>query len=270
MPLYTDQIGFTTQIDSPPRRIVSLVPSQTELLFDLGLDETVVGITRFCIYPTFKIQDKTQVGGTKNPDLELIRSLKPDLIIANKEENREEDILALKQDFSVWISDVNTLAEATDMIRKLGEILENSSSADWIAERIERQFQAFRESQATSHVPRRVAYMIWQKPWMVAGGNTFIDSMLAEAGFQNAFKDQARYPECSQLDLEAAHPDVIFLSTEPFPFQEKHREQLQALFPQTQVLRVNGELFSWYGSRLLRSPAYFQKVLEQLTLLSSK
>src|SRR5438105_265149 len=122
MAVFTDQLGNQLHIDQHPRRIVSLVPSQTELLFDLGLQEEVIGITKFCVHPYHWHQTKTRVGGTKDIKLEVIDQLKPDLVIANKEENTREQITSLQSLYPVWISDVNTLQDALEMIRSIGEI----------------------------------------------------------------------------------------------------------------------------------------------------
>lgn len=260
MSSFTDQLGYSVELAARPRRIVSLVPSQTELLFDLGLNETVVGITRYCVHPQPKIRNKTRVGGTKNPDLDLIRELRPDLIIGNREENRREDMEILKAEFPVWISDVDSLPAATAMIRELGRLVENETSAHWMANLIEERFGAVATEAAGTDQPQKVAYLIWRKPWMVAGGGTFIDAMLGAAGFTNAFADLPRYPECTGNELKAASPEVIFLSSEPYPFREHHLTEMRALFPSAPIKLVDGELFSWYGSRLLRTPAYLRSL----------
>ncbi len=196
MPTYTDQMGHSVELPALPQRIVSIVPSQTELLFDLGLDEAVVGITRYGLYPEAKVQGRSIVGGTKNPDLDKIRALRPDLILGNKEENRQEDIEALRKEFPVWVSEVDNLADATAMIRGVGQVVGKETSAEWIANRIEKRFEEL-SAETMPGLPGRqpkVAYLIWRKPWMVAGSGTFINDMLRRAGFDNAFAQQARYP----------------------------------------------------------------------------
>lgn len=263
---FTDQIGHTIHLPDPPRRIISLVPSQTELLFDLGLNETVVGITQYCIHPYPKTHKTAVVGGTKNPDLNLIRKLQPDLIIGNKEENRREDIEALQAEFPVWTSDINSLSEATAMIREIGGLVQNEPSADWLAQRIEERFENLTAELMSSTLRKKVAYLIWRKPWMVAGGGTFIQAMLHYAGLDNVFAEQPRYPECSAETLVFSRPEVILLSSEPYPFKESHLAEMKALCPNAQVLLVNGELFSWYGSRLLRTPAYLHSLATSLAL----
>jgi ABC-type Fe3+-hydroxamate transport system substrate-binding protein len=258
MPTYTDQMGNDVYLEEIPQRIVSLVPSQTELLFDLGLDETVVGLTRFCVHPDPKVKGRTSIGGTKNPDLDKIRELKPDLIIGNREENRREDIEALQKEYPVWMSDVTTLGDATGMIREVGGIVGKEASAQWIANLIEARFNDLTRELPTFGPPKRVVYLIWRKPWMVAGSGTFIHTMLQLAGFTNIFGNSSRYPECSEKELITARPDLVFLSSEPFSFGDKHLEELRELCPSAQVRLVRGDLFSWYGSRLLRTPQYLR------------
>lgn len=264
MATFIDQMGHTVELAIPPKRIVSLVPSQTELLFDLGLNETVVGVTRYCVHPSFKTQHKTSIGGTKNPDLKLIRALQPDLIIGNKEENRREDIEALHAEFPVWISDIATLADATAMIREIGHLVAKETSADWLARRIEERFETLAAEVAPRIIRRKAAYLIWRKPWMVAGGGTFIHALLERAGLDNVFADQPRYPECTVESLVVSQPEVIFLSSEPYPFKETHLAEMQIMLPNAQILLVDGELFSWYGSRLLRTPAYLRSLVASL------
>ena len=265
MATFIDQMGRTVELATPPQRIVSLVPSQTELLFDLGLNESVVGVTRYCVHPQVKTRPKTSIGGTKTPDLKLIRALQPDLIIGNKEENRREDIDALSAEFPVWMSDIASLADATAMMREIGRLVTKEASADWLAGRIEERFETLAAELASRTIRRKTAYLIWRKPWMVAGGGTFIHSLLERAGLANVFADQSRYPECTMESLRAYRPEVILLSSEPFPFKESHVAEMQALCPGTKILLVDGELFSWYGSRLLRTPAYLRSLADSFS-----
>jgi ABC-type Fe3+-hydroxamate transport system substrate-binding protein len=251
----TDQMQRTIQIAHwPPTRIVSLVPSQTELLADLGLDAAVAGITKFCIHPAQWFKSKKRIGGTKTVNLETVAQLAPDLIIGNKEENVQTQIAWLSERFPVWMSDVHTLEDALDMVQQIGEITEKRQAGLDLRAEIRRRFDAL---PMPAQRPR-AAYFIWRKPYMVAAANTFIDQMLFYAGFENAFSQMLRYPEMREPELIAANPDVILLSSEPYPFAEKHIREFQALLPNTPVRIVNGEFFSWYGSRLLQAPAYFQ------------
>ncbi|GAB3791972.1 helical backbone metal receptor [Spirosoma humi] len=242
-----------------PKRIISLVPSQTELLFDLGLDQEIVGVTKFCIHPADKVKQKALIGGTKTLRLDRIRELAPDLIIANKEENTREQVEELQHQYPVHVTDMTTLPDALRMIREVGSLVGKSRESEAMATRIERDF-------APVYAVSRpnVAYLIWRNPYMVAASDTFIDAMLTVAGFSNAFADQTRYPEVTPDDLQKAQPDLLFLSSEPYPFGEKHRAELQQICPSAQVLLVDGEVFSWYGSRLLRASDYFRNLRHQI------
>jgi ABC-type Fe3+-hydroxamate transport system substrate-binding protein len=248
---FVDQMGNSVALEFPPQRIISLVPSQTELLADLGLGHRVVGITKFCIHPAPWLASKAVVGGTKQFNLEVISALQPDLILGNKEENYQEGIEALQQSYPVWMSDIADLPGALTMIRAVGEITDASTAANNLANNIENAFRAFRRRAA----PLSVLYLIWRKPWMAAGKLTFIDSQLQAMGLENAVS-QSRYPTLLPEEICDLKPDLIFLSSEPYPFKEKHIAELQDLNPAAKVLLIDGEMFSWYGSRLLQAPAY--------------
>ncbi|MFD1142939.1 ABC transporter substrate-binding protein [Larkinella insperata] len=253
-----------TKSETVPQRIVSVVPSQTELLFDLGLDQAIVGVTKFCIHPAEKVKGKTVVGGTKTLHLDRIHDLKPDLILANKEENTREQIEELQRHYPVHVTDMHTVADALAMIREVGALVGRGPQAGQMAERIAASFQRLRAAVRDSGP--LVAYFIWRKPYMVAAHGTFIHSMLEMAGFRNALADQTRYPELTVADLQLARPDLIFLSSEPYPFAEKHRIELQRICPTARVLLVDGEMFSWYGSRMLQAAEYIQQLRQELGL----
>ncbi|AEA45966.1 ABC transporter substrate-binding protein [Fluviicola taffensis] len=256
---YTDQMQRTVEIHSTVSRIVSLVPSQTELLVDLGLKDRLVGITKFCVHPKELRKEIQLIGGTKNAKIELIQSLNPDLIIGNKEENNQSDIEALQNLCPTWMSDIFNLEDALEMIQKLGEITGTTEKATEIVSRIQTNFSTINEP---AKKRGSVLYLIWKNPYIAAAGNTFIDAMLERLGFKNAVQ-QDRYP---QVNLEKLNPDFIFLSSEPFPFKEKHIEELQVQFPNSQVILVDGEFFSWYGSRLVEAPNYFKKLLNLISV----
>jgi len=257
--LIKDQMGNIICLHQPIRRIISLVPSQTELLFDLGLDEEIVGISRFCIHPKNKCARKVKIGGTKKFNFALIEKLKPDLIIGNKEENYQEGIERLSSVFPVWMSDVNSLEDAYQMIRSVGEIVNKTKEADDMVSEIQTKMHEFSDQSGT-----RVAYFIWNKPFMVAGENTFIDDMLRNFGFINVFKDLDRYPEVTLEQIGDANPDAIFLSSEPFPFKFKHLNEFKKRFPSAKVKLVDGAMFSWYGSRLRYSADYISNLITDL------
>lgn len=256
MPLFTDQIGRTIELDHLPQRIISLVPSQTELLYTLGLEEEVVGITKFCVHPSSWFRSKTRVGGTKDIRPDIIRGLQPDLIIANKEENDQAQVEELMHHYPVWVSNVKTLPDALKMIPDIGELTGKTQPALELAEEIERRFAALR-SGIPGTAPH-TAYFIWRKPWMVAGGDTFIQTMLQIAGFTNIFRDQARYPCIELEELKRSGCELVLLSSEPYPFKKRHIAEIREVLPQVTIQLVDGEIFSWYGSRLLNAPAYLQ------------
>jgi len=261
---FTDQMNRRIELSCPPQRIISLVPSQTELLFYLGLDQEVVGITKFCIHPKAQFKQKTKIGGTKQYHLDRIEALAPDLIIGNKEENEKKQIESLAEKYPVWMSNIIDLSDALSMIQQIGHIVDKNKETAILVASIEKAFVQLKEQIQQSKVQKRVAYLIWRKPYMVAAKGTFIDEMLNQAGFINAFGDQSRYPEVSEQTLAAAQVDCLFLSSEPFPFQAKHVVELQKICPNANIKLVDGTLFSWYGNRLLHSASYFLNLREEL------
>ncbi len=311
MPFYTDQMGRKVEVTST-EKIVSLVPSQTELLFDLGLNEAVVGITKFCVHPQKWFRSKARMGGTKNINIEKIKLLEPTLIIANKEENIKEQIEELEKYFTVWVSDVNDLDSALQMIASVGEITGSTDTAQKIIEQIKDGFtqlsnQHFKLHQKNSEpatnpktpapaslsstpqvsgltmgeamagkqnlqrlqpaAKSKTAYLIWKDPYMTVGGDTFINNMLHHAGFLNVFAKQTRYPEVTIEQLRTANCQLLLLSSEPYPFRQKHIDELQAQLPNTKILLADGEMFSWYGSRLLKAPHYFAQLQQKIDSL---
>ncbi|HTI61724.1 helical backbone metal receptor [Mucilaginibacter sp.] len=259
MPIFYDQMNRAVELASIPKKIISIVPSQTELLFDLGLDEEITGITKFCIHPAATVKQKVKVGGTKQLNIRLIKELNPDLIIGNKEENEQTQIEELMELFPVWMSDISDLDGALDMIGKVGALVGKSENAGQLSNQIKQQFSYITSQQ----INLRVAYLIWRKPYMVAGNGTFIDDMLQKCGMVNAFTAE-RYPEVSNEQLLAAKPDVVLLSSEPYPFGDQHIREFESLLREAKIKLVDGEMFSWYGSRLLRAPKYFKELVNSL------
>lgn len=251
-------LGRVLQVPEQPTRIVTLVPSQTELLADLGLDDEVVGITKFCVHPERWFRSKIRVGGTKSVHFDRVAALQPDLIIANKEENVADQVNALSRLAPVWVSDIKTLDDARQMIRLVGELCDMESRAEQIALGIEHGFTGLPTKK------QRVAYCIWREPWMWAGGDTFIHDVLQRCGWINVLIDMMRYPALDLDQLQARNPDVVLLSSEPYPFREKHIAEINDKIPQARVLLVDGEMFSWYGSRLLHAPEYLGSLLSSL------
>lgn len=255
---------FLSHTDIPaiiPQRIVSVVPSQTELLHYLGLEQQTVGITRFCVHPREWFNSKTRVGGTKTLHLDLIKKLQPDLIIANAEENSKEQIETLAADHTVLLTDVQDIPQALQMICTIGRVTGKGPEADVLAKDITTAFLQVPEPP----VPVPTAYLIWNDPYMTVGGDTFINAMLAAAGMQNVFAHHSRYPEVTIENIKASGCRLLLLSSEPYPFKQKHIDELQQHLPGVKIMLVDGELFSWYGSRMLKAAAYF-KQLHTLTM----
>lgn len=234
----------------PYKRIVSLVPSLTELLIDLGLANLIVGRTKFCIHPSTEVNEIPVIGGTKNPSLDIIRSLHPDLILANKEENRKEDIEELQELADVIVTNISTIDEAICAISLLGKRLQKQEDAETLIVNIKNSLRL------PSYTLINVAYFIWKDPWMTIGADTYIHDVMKRFGLCNIYNDQTRYPHINIDDLETRDPQLILLSSEPFPFKEKHISDLQNKLPNSTIQLVDGEWFSWYGSRML--PAFKQ------------
>lgn len=256
---FTDQTGNVISLENTPRRIISLVPSQTELLYDLGLNEEVIGITKFCIHPEEWFRSKTKVGGTKQLNIARIKQLNPDLIIANKEENVKEQIGELQQHFPVWISDVNTIVSAYDMMLEVGKMINKADQALSIINAIKDEFRSLQLQ--TKNDKQKTIYLIWRDPYMAAGGDTFISSMMKACGLINLLENKERYPEIRIEDIIADQNLLILLSSEPYPFKDKHSEEIRSLGYNGNILLADGEMFSWYGSRMLKAPAYFRRLL---------
>jgi ABC-type Fe3+-hydroxamate transport system substrate-binding protein len=239
-----------------PNKIISLVPSQTELLFHLGLEEEVIGITKFCFHPQKWFKTKTRVGGTKTINIDLIKNLQPDLVIANKEENVKEHVEELANEFDIWVTDVNTLNDALQMINDISELTHKRNEALTLIKQIKSNFYQL-------HIHDKkigAAYLIWQKPFMAVGGDTFISNMMEHCGLQNIFKNKNRYPEITLEELATNRCQMILLSSEPYPFNQNNLNELQLCLPGKKIILVDGEMFSWYGSRLLLAPEYFRDI----------
>ncbi len=260
---FTDQLGREIRIEYPLKRIISVVPSQTELLFELGLSAEVVGITKFCVHPESQFKVKTKVGGTKKLNIELIRDLQPDLIIGNKEENTQEDIELLSKEFPVWMSDIHHLEDAMNTITQIAELVNRQPEAAYLNHLINAGFTDLQTLALQLGINKTVAYVIWKDPYMLAGKDTFIDDILMKIGLTNVIREP-RYPEMEIEALARLRPDLIFLSSEPYPFREKHIEELRSAVPAAEIMLVDGEIFSWYGSRLVKAVQYLFQLQPKL------
>jgi ABC-type Fe3+-hydroxamate transport system substrate-binding protein len=260
---FKDQLGNSIILKERPKRVISIVPSQTELLSYLGLDDNLVGITKFCIHPQELYKSKQKVGGTKKINFDIIDQLKPDLIIGNKEENEKSDIELLMKKYPVWMSDIYTIEDNYHMILSIGEIFNVVDRSKTLVDEIKSSFK-----ELECHLPdvknKKVAYLIWKEPLMAAGFGTFINEMIKLAGFENIFTNLKRYPIINTIDLQLNCPDFIFLSSEPYPFTEKHIQYFNEHCPNSKTILVDGELFTWYGNRVLYSAEYFKNLHHQL------
>lgn len=259
MNTYFDQLNRKFQLKDLPQKIVSLVPSQTELLVDLGLRESIAGVTKFCVHPKELRKEKKVVGGTKNVHFDRIKALGPNIILCNKEENTKEMVAELEKIAPVHVSNVKTIDDSLDLICQYGEIFGVQEKASEITESISFLRKEFLEFIAEVPV-RKVAYFIWKNPWMVAGKDTFIDHLLELNHFENAFSaENLRYPEIGLEELRDKDVEFVLLSTEPFPFKERDKKAFETEVRKDRVHLVDGEYFSWYGSRLTAAFTYFRK-----------
>lgn len=258
--IFKDQMNRTVRLGAIPRRIVSLVPSQTELLHDLGLEEEVVGITKFCIYPEEWFRSKTRVGGTKKVDISKVEQLRPDLIIGNKEENTEEDILKLENIAPVWMSDIYTVEDALSMVSDLGEIVGKSQQTDELVNEIRKGIKDLQYNKISGSF----LYFIWKDPDFLAGTNTYISDLLEVTGLKNKCTLE-RYPEYVDAIGE---PDHVFLSSEPYPFKKEDLNVFKTKFPNSKIHLVDGEMCSWYGSRMKLAADYLKDLIQILKPLS--
>lgn len=261
-----DQLGRELIVKNTPHRIVSLVPSQTELLCDLGLEEKIAGVTKFCVHPVYIRKTKRVVGGTKQVHFNKIKELNPDIILCNKEENTEEMVLELEKIAPVHVSEIFALNDALELTLAYGKLFNKISQADFLVRKIKNEKEKFENEFTAGKKKIKVAYFIWREPWMLAGRNTFINTLLELNGLENViFDPYSRYPEIDPRELKSLQPDIIMLSSEPFPFKEKHKKEILEHFKNCRVELVDGEFFSWYGSRLIPAFEYFRKFQMKLS-----
>ncbi|WP_461631960.1 ABC transporter substrate-binding protein [Labilibaculum euxinus] len=257
----TDDLGRKINIPFPPKRIISTVPSTTEFLFDLGLGDRVISKTKFCKYPKDKIAKLPNIGGPKDLYFDKINLLDPDIIFANEEENSKNQIEALMDKFTVYVCKVRNYDEALQNILNTGKIVGAETKAFEIANHIHAGFSQLPITQNS----QSVLYLIWKNPYMAVGKDTFINSMIDKCGFKNAIEDNnSRYPQLTDEEIQTLNPDLIFLSSEPFPFTQKHIPEIQNLLPNTKIELVDGEMFSWFESHLLKAGKYFKDLIQKI------
>lgn len=246
-----------------PERIVSLVPSWTEALFELGLGSRVVGVTEYCVHPARDLAHVPSVGGTKNPDLDRIAGLRPDLIIANREENKRQDVERLRaRGIEVWVTDARTVAAGARELRELARLGATDAAVRAVVDPVVRAVESATESRSSRTDRTRVFCPIWKNPWMAVGGDTYANDLLALCGGDNVFADfedrsGRRYPIVGEADIEAAAPEVILLPDEPYTFGPRDVDELRALaVPAARSARIHmidGTWVSWYGPRIKRA-----------------
>lgn len=252
-----DQLCRTVVIPNKPERIISLVPSITELLFDLGLDNEIVGITDYCILPKDKVADKTRIGGVKQIDLSAIEELSPDFVLASKEENDRDEIMELQKHYPVWVSDVHTLNDVFSMIESIGVMVNRMGIAQRLVGEMKSGFDML-----PAYLPMQAAYLVWNNPCIVAATGTLIDEIMQKCGLTNVYKHLEGYPQIDRGSLGSA--DIILLTSEPYSFDIGEIESFKQDFPQQEVYCVDGLMFSWYGSHLRLTPAYLKHLREAI------
>ena len=259
-----DQFGTLHKFETTPKRIISLVPSQTELLYDLGLEDKIIGITKFCVHPYHLKATKKIVGGTKKIHFEKIKLLQPDIIICNKEENTPEIVAQLSTICPVWVTNIITVEDNFQMISDFGQLFNCRTEAQKWSDKLTFALSDFKKYVADISI-KKAAYFIWKNPYMVAGNDTYINELLKLNHFQNIYADKGRYPEVElkKMRLEG-DPDIVFLSSEPYPFKEEDAFEIGRFTHHAKTIFVDGEMFSWHGSRLLKAFTYFKLLHERL------
>jgi ABC-type Fe3+-hydroxamate transport system substrate-binding protein len=269
MTIFTDALYRPIEIKQAPQRIVSLVPSITEALFTFGLGESVVGVTRFCVEPSDGVAAKQKVGGTKTLDVTHVRELQPDLVIANVEENRPEDVRQLiAAGLNVMVTFPRTVAAGIDMMRQIAEMTDSMAAARPI---IDEASAALTEARARSESrrPLRVFCPIWRNPWMSVGPDTYIHDFLHVCGGLNIFsRRHDRYPITDLNEIARRDPQVILLPDEPYRFAAKHLPEITkydyiSAVRDRRVHLIEGKHLCWYGPRIAGSLRFVQELLWQ-------
>ena len=256
-----DNLGREIIYNFPPFRIISVVPSITELLFSLGLDDQIAGTTVYCIHPP-EAFEKAKIGGTKKISIDKIRNLKPDLIIAEKSENNKENILKIAKEFPVYVFDIHNFDDAVKMIFTTGNLTNKRAEARILAEKIIAKFMSLN----CSDKRKNVFFPVWRKPLITVNGDTFINSMLEFCGLKNIFADKKQnYPQIELSELRQNCPEIILLPSEPCEFNEKDKDFFAKICPKSKIFLVDGEMFAWYGSRMLFAADYFAKLYKKIS-----
>lgn len=237
------------------RRLVSLCPSTTESLAEMGFAPSLVGVTRYCVRPSGLLEGIPQVGGTKDPDHARIASLSPDLLFLNSEENRREDIDALAARFRFDLSHPRRVRDVPPLLRRWAAASGSAAAGEAAAERVESGLRVAEDSLA-SRRPFRYVALVWREPWVAAGEETYLADLVRLAGGIPALAPGLgdwRRPAIEEL--RAARPDVVLLPDDPYPFRERHRTELEGLLPGARALLLAGQDWCWHGTGTLRGLA---------------
>ena len=257
--MLTDALGRTFDFPAPPKRVVSLVPSMTEVLFDLGVGDAVVGITSYCIFPSGIGERIPAVGGTKNPKIENIRELKPDLVYMNLEENLKRHGEAIEEFAPVFVTEPKNVPDVESLILQAGTIHRCVERAEALVSELAEELKLLRQEAR----PFTFAVPIWKKPWMWCGGDTYVSNLVSEAGGSNIFREHMRYPTQELEDLTRLHrPDVIFLPDEPYLFTAEDAKEIAASGANV-IGPFAGHLFTWHGTRTIHGLRFLRQFLQQ-------
>jgi ABC-type Fe3+-hydroxamate transport system substrate-binding protein len=277
-PAFTERVAFTRPIAHVPTRVVSLVPSITESLFDLALGDRLVGVTEFCTRPADKVAALPKVGGTKNPDLAAIIALRPDLVLLNSEENRRADAEALTQaGIPIWVTEPRTVRQAVDLLWQMMDVFEHAEMV-YRVRMIEIAYETtLRYMTESALEPVRAFVPIWRDPWMTINQETYVHDLLHTCGLINVFAERVRqyplaadlgeaepiaserdtrYPRLSEAEIIAAQPEVILLPDEPYAFSEVDLAEVNQRFAETPAVKnghvylIDGAYITWHGTRL--------------------
>jgi ABC-type Fe3+-hydroxamate transport system substrate-binding protein len=285
MSIYTDGLYRDIEMKRTPKRVVSLVPSITETLFTFGAGDIVSAVTSFCIEPPEALESKVAVGGTKTVDVDAVKELDPDLVFANAEENREEDIRQLvRSGFKVFVTFPRTVAAAIAMMRQIAEMTGTVDRAEPILQEAQETLTEIRALSLTRPRPR-VFCPIWRRPWLTIGSDTYIHDVILNAGGRNLFADRHdRYPKVELDEVARRIPEVILLPNEPYSFREEHKADFaeRTHVPAVRDGRihvVDGKALCWYGPRiaeglrsinaLLQDPAYGNATSDEASTAST-
>lgn len=257
--LYFDDLGRKCIIDKIPQRIISLCPSITETLCDLGLSDKIIACTDYCIHPTEVVKDFDRVGGPKNISKEKITGLSPEIIFAVKEENEPKCIEKISKKIPTYVFDINSINDGIDLIRKIGLIFEVQNKSFFFVDKIQNGYKNLPKINSN----KKCLYLVWKDPYIAVGGGTFIGSVLFQINLRNCLRNsEKRYPKININLLNDF--DLLILPSEPYSFSENDIEGLKNIYPVKQIITVDGEMFSWYGTHQLKAISYLQELVAKL------